>query len=126
MQRQPGCWLGSSHSFKECVTAHWSSDRASIINGHQVIHRSYGLVIVVGEHSVCDEGMTASCAGADRKANVGMSNDKAGEKPAHRKTKVSCINVNRIRVSRYLTQQAKALADGKRVNIPVPALLAKQ
>ena len=27
--------------------------------------------------------------GADRKANVGISNDKAGEKPAHRKTKVS-------------------------------------
>jgi hypothetical protein len=29
------------------------------------------------------------CAGAARKANVGISNDNAGEKPAHRKTKVS-------------------------------------
>ena len=28
-------------------------------------------------------------AGADGKANVGISNDNAGEKPAHRKTKVS-------------------------------------
>ncbi len=28
-------------------------------------------------------------AGAYRKENVGISNDKAGEKPAHRKTKVS-------------------------------------
>ena len=28
-------------------------------------------------------------AGLDRKENVGISNDKAGEKPAHRKTKVS-------------------------------------
>ena len=28
------------------------------------------------------------CGGC-RKANVGISNDKAGEKPAHRKTKVS-------------------------------------
>ena len=27
--------------------------------------------------------------GVDRKANVGISNDKAGEKPAHRKTQVS-------------------------------------
>lgn len=27
--------------------------------------------------------------GENRKANVGISNDKAGEKPAHRKTKVS-------------------------------------
>ena len=40
--------------------------------------------------------------GADRKANVGMSNDNGGEKPPHRKTKVSCINANRIRVSRGL------------------------
>ena len=28
MLKQPGCWLRSSHSFKECVTAHWSSDFA--------------------------------------------------------------------------------------------------
>ena len=28
-------------------------------------------------------------AGLDRKENVGISNDNAGEKPAHRKTKVS-------------------------------------
>ena len=28
-------------------------------------------------------------AGADTKENVGISNDNAGEKPAHRKTKVS-------------------------------------
>ena len=26
--RQPGCWLRSSHSLKECVIAHWSSDSA--------------------------------------------------------------------------------------------------
>lgn len=31
--RQPGCWLRSSHSFKECVTAHWSSDPAPKILG---------------------------------------------------------------------------------------------
>jgi len=23
--KQPGCWLRSSHAFKECVIAHWSS-----------------------------------------------------------------------------------------------------
>ena len=32
---------------------------------------------------------TVRYAGADRKENVGISNDNAGEKPAHRKTKVS-------------------------------------
>ena len=33
LHRQPGCWLRSSHSFKECVIAHWSSDCAPIIIG---------------------------------------------------------------------------------------------
>lgn len=32
---------------------------------------------------------SARTAGAYRKENVGISNDNAGEKPAHRKTKVS-------------------------------------
>ena len=31
--RQPGCWLRSSHPFKECVTAHWSSGHAPTIYG---------------------------------------------------------------------------------------------
>jgi hypothetical protein len=41
-------------------------------------------------------------AGADRKANVGMSNDKTGVKPVRRKDKGSVIYVNQIRVSRAL------------------------
>ncbi len=44
---------------------------------------------MVGEHSNCSEAIRVSGGGAIRKANVGISNDKAGEKPAHRKTKVS-------------------------------------
>ena len=28
LRRQPGCWLRSSHTLKECVIAHWSSDSA--------------------------------------------------------------------------------------------------
>ena len=47
------------------------------------------IIGVVGEHSVSGEGVGVSHAGADRKENVGISNDNAGEKPAHRKTKVS-------------------------------------
>ncbi len=33
--------------------------------------------------------LTVRLDGADGKANEGISNDNAGEKPAHRKTKVS-------------------------------------
>ena len=43
-------------------------------------------------------------AGAAKKANVGMSNDKTGEKPVRRKTKVSSFDVNQNRVSRDLRQ----------------------
>ena len=44
---------------------------------------------VVGEHSKCTEGGFARTAGALRRENVGMSNRKADEKSAPRKSKVS-------------------------------------
>ena len=43
LPRQPGCWLRSSHAFKECVTAHWSSGHAPTIHGAQAWRRSGGL-----------------------------------------------------------------------------------
>ena len=57
-----------------------------------MVYRSYGFphyAGLVGEHSSSGEAGAASDRGAAGKANVGISNDKAGEKPAHRKTKVS-------------------------------------
>ena len=39
---------------------------------------------LVGEHSIQRRRCLVMDAGADRKANVGISNDNAGEKPAHR------------------------------------------
>ena len=44
---------------------------------------------MVGEHSLLRRRCLVMDAGAKRKANVGISNDNAGEKPARRKTKVS-------------------------------------
>src|ERR1043166_5635061 len=38
---QLGGWLRSSHSFKECVIAHQSSDVAPIMVGTQATRRSY-------------------------------------------------------------------------------------
>ena len=53
-------------------------------------------------------------AGATTKANVGMSNDKIGEKPIRRKTKVSSFDANQNRVSRVLrcSREAKPMANG--------------
>ena len=52
--------------------------------------------------------------GAAGKANVGMSNDKTGEKPVRRKTKDSSIYANQIRVSRVLRyiRKEKPMANG--------------
>ncbi len=50
-----------------------------------------------------------SHAGAAAKADVGMSNDNAGGKPARRKTKVSSFNGNQNRVSRDLRISRKAM-----------------
>ena len=44
----------------------------------------------------------------NRKANVGISNDKTCEKHVRRKTKGSSIYVNQIRVSRVLRISRKA------------------
>ncbi len=63
LQRQPGCWLRSSHSFKECVIAHWSSDCAPTILGTKHFTEAAGfndsLLIngAVGEHSTGSEGV---------------------------------------------------------------------
>jgi hypothetical protein len=57
LHRQPGCWLRSSHTFKECVIAHWSSDLAPKISGAQIWYRSCGLERVVEERSVWVEAI---------------------------------------------------------------------
>ena len=45
--------------------------------------------VPVGEHSSGAEWGGATPPGASGKANVGISNDKGGENPPRRKTKVS-------------------------------------
>ena len=44
---------------------------------------------VVGEHSINRRRCIARCAGGDGKEDAGISSDKTGEKPVHRKSKVS-------------------------------------
>jgi hypothetical protein len=65
------------------------------------MYRSFGFERVVGEHSVVVEGVREG-RGLNRKANVGISNDKWRGKLHRRKTKGSLIYVHRIRVSRGL------------------------
>ena len=46
-------------------------------------------LVEVGEHTMCVEWEGTTDPGAHGKANVGISNDKEGEIPSRRKTKVS-------------------------------------
>jgi hypothetical protein len=78
---------------------------------------------VVGEHFKCTEAPAARRGGALGRENVGMSNRKADEKSAPRKSKVSSA----MAISGGLGDpkaMAKAEADGQDVNIrPRPANL---
>ena len=57
----------------------------------------------------------ARYGGAAGKENVGMSNDKTDEKSVRRKTKVSLIDANQIRVSRGLRLSRQAIPMGNRL-----------
>ena len=45
-RRQPGGWLRSSHPFKECVTAHWSSGHAPTIHGAKLRAEAAAMIII--------------------------------------------------------------------------------
>ncbi len=48
---------------------------------------------MVEEHSICAEVVLVRDGGAYGSENVGISSKKAGEKPAHRKSKVSWATI---------------------------------
>ncbi len=76
---------------------------------------------VVGEHFKCVEAPAARRGGALGRENVGMSNHKAAEKAAPRKSKVSSA----MEINGGLggpKAMAKAAADGQGVNI-LPRLI---
>ena len=54
--KQPGCWLRSSHTFKECVIAHWSSGFAPKIHGAKSTTEAVDRKMVE-EHCIRAEGV---------------------------------------------------------------------
>ena len=59
----------------------------------------------VGERSLIDTSLTVRTDGVDQGSEyVGMSNEKIGEIPVRRKSKVSVRTVYPLRVSRYLSR----------------------
>ena len=63
---------------------------------------------MVGEHCGRLRRYTERSAGGSTRAYVDTSSDKQGEKPCRRKPKVSCSQVNLLRVSRLLRRGREA------------------
>ena len=59
---------------------------------------------MVGERSIGDTSMTVRTYVAYRSEYAGISNEKTGEIPVRRKSKVSVGKVHPPRVSRYLSR----------------------
>ena len=63
---------------------------------------------MVGEHCGRLRRYTVRSAGGPTRAYVDTSSDNEGEKPSRRKPKVSCSQVNLLRVSRPLRRGREA------------------
>ena len=75
---------------KECVIAHWSRGPAPKISGAQAQNRSRGITKVMGRGAYhTQRRLTGKTTGAYGSENAGMSSEKDGENPSHRKPKVS-------------------------------------
>ena len=77
-RRQPGGWLRSSHPFKECVTAHWSSGSAPTIHGakHGAEAAGCSEAAPVGERSALGEAGGATPGGRRGSEDAGMSSER--------------------------------------------------
>ena len=61
-----------------------------MMSGHEGVRRSRGMARAIGRGAYPAPGSgSVRARGAQRKANVGMSNDNGGAKPPRRKTKGS-------------------------------------
>ena len=70
----------------------------------------------VGERSLIDTSLTVRTDGVDQGSEyVGMSNEKIGEIPVRRKSKVSVRAVHPLRVSRYPKPRPDGVGDGQQV-----------
>ena len=73
--RQPGCWLRSSHAFKECVTAHWSSGHAPTIHGAKRCAEAAECNYIGRGASPARRSRRATDGGAQGSEDAGMSNE---------------------------------------------------
>ena len=70
-----------------------------------MVHIKIRFDMKVGERSLVDTSLTVRTGVVDQGSEyVGISNEKIGEIPVRRKSKVSVRSVHPLRVSRYLSR----------------------
>ena len=81
--------------FKECVIAHWSRVPAPKMTGAKVRNRSFGMYLRYMGRGAFLHGrsLTGRTGGQAGRENAGMSIEKVGENPTHRKPKVSWATI---------------------------------
>ena len=76
LRKQPGCWLRSSHSLKECVIAHWSSEVARKITGAKLYTEIADLSKISGRGAFYSrKKQDRKDCGRDRRENAGISSE---------------------------------------------------
>ena len=74
--KQPGCWLRSSHSFKECVIAHWSSGGAPKIIGAKLYTEVWEYGKRIGRGAMYGgRSVNGSGRGRHTRENAGISSE---------------------------------------------------
>ena len=124
LRKQPGCWLRSSHSFKECVTAHWSSDSAPKINGAKTYYRSFGFTVfsVSGRGaSYAGRSYAVRHCGLHTRENVGMSSERRVRIPSTENLRFP-EEGSSAQGKSGPKPRPKGVGDGQQVEIPVPPM----
>ena len=117
MLKQPGCWLRSSHTFKECVIAHWSSGNAPKINGAKTCHRSLGTSRGVGRGAMYARRSRIERGGGEHtRENAGISSASGARNSAIESLRVPGEGLS-ARGKSGPKLRAKAVDDGHRVDI---------
>ena len=106
---------------KECVIAHWSSDRARIIYRGSSLEPKLRIILLDGGRGALpvQRSMAGRACGGQGSENAGMSSVRMVSKPSHRMAEVSA--------ARFILgglvgpkPRPKGVGDGQTVDIPLP------
>ena len=127
LRKQPGCWLRSSHTLKECVIAHWSSDDAPKINGAKQDTEAWEYGNHIGRGAMyIRRRQIGRAAGGYRRENAGISSESGARNSAVESLRIPGEGSS-ARGKSGPKSRPKGVDDGQQVENPVlPKEIMKQ